>query len=254
MRLLLAFLALAMVCGCACVPGQNAPTAEEAPDGPVCPAPYMREGPGCCLDRDGSGVCDRDEETATTEAPATEPTVPEEPEQAEPTTTAPAPTTTVRQTTSTAEAPTTTHTTTSTTTTSTTSTTTLPPHCTDTDGGRDRYVFGATKRGADLSADRCLVPSTLIEYYCNGTAVASETIQCPLGCLEGVCVSCDDTDGGNVPSEYGIVTLGKTLMKKDLCSKIGDGKTLQEYYCATKTEIGSAQVYCDGGCDNGRCL
>lgn len=69
-----------------------------------CPSPYMESAGECCLDRDGNGVCDRDEaepattlgeepeETSTTEAPTTAeaPATTEAPTTAE----APAPTTT----------------------------------------------------------------------------------------------------------------------------------------------------------------
>ena len=53
-KTILSILSLLMFAGCVC--------------GPVCNAPYLRVGNGCCLDRNGNGVCDTDETTTTTQA------------------------------------------------------------------------------------------------------------------------------------------------------------------------------------------
>ena len=249
MRVLFALSFILLLCGC--IGTKNHASTEGAI---VCPSPYIRIGNECCLDRDGNDVCDRDETTTTEPAPET--TLPEEtttlPEPvttAAPTTTAPpmtlAPTTTASPTT----------TTTPSTTVSTTTTTTLPLPCTDSDGGKEINVKGTVIRGATILTDRCEGSATLLEYFClYNNRTSSEIVQCPKGCANGQCGGCSDTDGGDNPETYGEVSLGKDVTKRDLCQTIGDGKTLQEYFCVNATDMGSRQVYCDAGCTGGRCL
>ncbi|MFH0863433.1 MAG: hypothetical protein V1875_10470 [Candidatus Altiarchaeota archaeon] len=245
MRVLLAVSLILLLCGC--IGGKKQAGSEDAI---VCPPPYLRVGNECCLDRDGNDVCDRDETTTTEPAPTTteEPTTSTE----APTTTAPAttlaPTTTVSPSTT---APSTT----SSTTLSTTTTSTLPLPCTDTDGGKVVELKGTVTRGATVLTDRCESSASLLEYYClTNNRTSSELVQCPKGCYLGSCGGCSDTDGGDYPEVYGEVSVGKELTKRDRCQTIGDGKTLQEYYCLNSTDLGSRQVYCDAGCSDGRCI
>jgi hypothetical protein len=259
MRALVALALALLVCGCACMPAKDGKAAESK-DSVVCPAPYIEVGGECCLDRDESGVCDRDEtpttaapeeaereETSTTEPPATEPptTVPE------PTTTIAAATTTQPAVTS-STSPTTT---TSATTTSTSTTTTVHLPCTDSDGGENELLKGMVRRGAETGYDSCEGTATVREFYClPSDKISWKLIQCPKGCQDGACIGCTDTDGGDNPETYGETKLGTTLLKKDLCQKIGNGTTLQEYFCKSRDEIGSRIVDCPGGCSGGRCL
>jgi hypothetical protein len=53
---------------------------------------------------------------------------------------------------------------------------------------------------------------------------------------------------------YGEATVGTILTKKDICSNVGDGKTLQEFFCYNQTDIGSMMVDCPGGCIAGHCI
>ncbi len=91
--------------------------AGQSGDSVVCNKPYIRLGAGCCLDRDGSGVCDSDESAPATQAPTTSSyaaapaTVPATPATEAATETTQAPTTTLPATTA---APTTTEATTTT--------------------------------------------------------------------------------------------------------------------------------------------
>jgi hypothetical protein len=213
----------------------------------VCNPPYMRLGSGCCLDRDNNRICDADETTTTL-----------------PTTTTSTHTTSTTSTTmlTTTTLPPTTVTTTmpSTSTTSTTTSTTestLPPTtifipCTDTDAGEDVYVKGVAARGFEKGTDRCVNTAMIREFYCMNNHVTSKSHQCPLGCSDGRCLGCEDTDGGDNPNVYGEVTLGSTLHKKDICSN-RDGVTLTEFYCQSHEEIGSRQVVCPTSCDGGYC-
>lgn len=256
MRLLLALTVAVLLSGCMSTPKKA--------EGVLCEKPYIRVGGGCCFDSDDNSICDSDE-TPSQEPPSTEETASTD-ASIEPTTTTVEPATTSQATTTSTAAPTTSSTTstmrvttTSTSTTSTTSstssTTTQPILCSETDGGADEYVKGTTTWGLNGGTDRCLSTASLQEYYCaTKTFATSKILQCPKGCLDGRCAGCVDTDGGDNPSVYGEVSLGDTLTKKDLCSRIGDGKTLQEYFCASRTELGSRQVVCDGGCADGRCL
>jgi len=71
-----AVLALVLLAsGCLCCGGL--PIGKSSPEGVQCESPYIQVGGGCCIDTDGNGVCDRDEEqpTDSTQASRTESTV-----------------------------------------------------------------------------------------------------------------------------------------------------------------------------------
>jgi hypothetical protein len=261
MRALVALTLALLVCGCACMPPKEVKT-EEKKDSLVCPAPYIQVGGECCLDRDGNDVCDRDETPTTTvpEEAEQEETSTTEPAATEPTATVPEPTTTTIAAASTTTQPAVTAstlptTTTSTTTTSTSTTTTVHLPCTDSDGGENELVKGMVRRGAETGYDSCEGTATVREFYCMPSdKISWKLIQCPKGCSDGACIGCVDTDGGDNPGTYGEAKLGTTLLKKDMCQTIGNGTTLQEYFCKSRDEIGSRIVDCPGGCSGGRCM
>jgi hypothetical protein len=251
----MAFFALVLLMsGCL---SQNQNTGQKS-DLIKCSPPYLRVGAECCLDQDDNKICDRDETTSTMPT-TTEPTTTTQPE----TTTTKQPTTSSTLLAELTEATTTvpaTYATTLAVTTITeppatsTTTTTLPLPCTDTDGGADENVKGTLKRGGEILIDHCIGPASLQEYFCQpNNRTGTKIVECAQGCEEGRCLGCLDTDGGDNPSVYGQVTLGKTLVKKDLCSRIGNGTTLQEYFCKSKNEVGSRMVDCMAGCVDGRC-
>jgi len=219
--------------------------------GVVCNPPYMRFGDGCCLDRNGNMVCDRDEPTTTQVSPpaAASTTVP-----AAPAATAPPPTQAPAATyaTATTRAPTTTTSAVTVTSTTGSTSTTEPPHCNETDGGENVYVKGTTTRGKEKGVDKCAGSASLSEFYCDGNRITMRMHECPLGCAEGRCLGCEDSDGGDEPDVYGEVTLGDTLTKRDTCSN-RDGVTLTEFFCADPGEVGSRQVVCPASCDGGYC-
>jgi len=215
----------------------------------VCNPPYLRIEDGCCLDRDGNGICDKDETTTTEPSTTTfeETTTTTSTAQAASTTSTSAATTSSQHTTTSQLA-------TSTSSTTTTSTT-LPAPCFDSDGGADEYAKGTTHQGPLSYIDSCQSPASVKEFYCLPSGkLTFKFIQCPKGCLKGECAGCKDSDGGIKPDVYGEVTLGETLTKKDVCSRVGDGKTLQEYYCKNRDEPGMQEIVCSGGCADGRCI
>ena len=124
----------------------------------------------------------------------------------------------------------------------------------DSDGGEDIYVVGTVTKGSQQWVDRCHNQATLIEYLCIENVLTSKMVQCPTGCLDGKCLSCEDTDGGDNPYVFGSVSVGANLHKKDICSTIGDGKTLQEYYCLNETYIGMVKHICPSACVAGACI
>jgi hypothetical protein len=83
-----------LLSGCLTGPADSAGGADKV----VCTAPYMRLADSCCLDRDGNGICDKDEAAPPTTQPPVEAT---ETTQAPTTTIAPQTTSTLAQTTTT---------------------------------------------------------------------------------------------------------------------------------------------------------
>jgi len=118
----------------------------------------------------------------------------------------------------------------------------------------DQYTKSVVTQGSRTGKDRCTNKATLSEYFCAGNMISSKSIQCPTGCEDGRCLGCQDTDGGDFPEVYGVVTIGSELTKKDICSNQGDGNDLREFFCISHEELSSRTVTCPGGCDGGRCL
>ena len=109
--------------------------------------------------------------------------------------------------------------------------TTKRSYCSDTDGGKNYYVRGTVEYsdGEVESAvnDFCrnYNSSTLVEYYCGTTGVASLDYKCPNGCLNGACKNY------TVPEPYcgdGIIN------NNEQC----DGTNLGGITCATLGLIG----------------
>lgn len=64
--------------------------------------------------------------------------------------------------------------------------------CSESDGGLEDDVIGETTVFAgdnvrDQLTDFCVDSSTLYEYYCRGSGIAGQEINCPGGCLNGEC-------------------------------------------------------------------
>ncbi|MBI5047220.1 hypothetical protein HZC07_05840 [Candidatus Micrarchaeota archaeon] len=67
--------------------------------------------------------------------------------------------------------------------------------CSETDGGNNSYVPGATTDRQGTSRDSCIDSSTLLEYYCYGDYADSETITCDPGytCKDSICTPANST-------------------------------------------------------------
>ena len=63
--------------------------------------------------------------------------------------------------------------------------------CVDSDGGKDYETYGKVIHGSGETAeyDTCESETVLKEYFCGKGYFASETYECPSGCLNGACAS-----------------------------------------------------------------
>jgi len=83
MRLLAVVVLAALVCGCICCGGKDPgsflsqPGKDAETQGETCERPYIQVGSECCLDDNGNGICDQDEENTPTTAARRETTTTE---------------------------------------------------------------------------------------------------------------------------------------------------------------------------------
>jgi len=138
------------------------------------------------------------------------------------------------------------------------------PQCEDLDGGNMPFVKGniSGPEWATLELvsyeDYCIEEGEkegmLAEYYCVDGQVASESIECELGCEDGACVSCLDSDGGEDYSEFGSVT-GKDIVSEEFIteSDICLGNILVEKSCRNGYLVDNF-FECPYDCEDGACL
>ncbi|MBN2052297.1 hypothetical protein JW756_02230 [Candidatus Woesearchaeota archaeon] len=134
--------------------------------------------------------------------------------------------------------------------------------CQDSDGGKDYYTKGTTTRkGQPTKTDTCATKSNLREYFCNKGTISSQVIACKSGkCKDGACeqILCKDADPNNLAAIFiaSTVTVGPTKttpekVYKDYCK---NKNVLVEYSCdGGSTAVGTAEIYCFGGCFEGAC-
>ncbi|MDD5074736.1 MAG: S-layer homology domain-containing protein, partial [Candidatus Peribacteraceae bacterium] len=109
--------------------------------------------------------------------------------------------------------------------------------------------------------DKCTNDQTLLEYFCQGKSVQSQTIPCAHGCKEGRCqintdtTTCTESDGGF--NEF----LRGTAQTREPLSKIASGtdecldaRRLKEYSCVKGQVISTETVDCQNGCRDGACV
>ncbi len=105
--------------------------------------------------------------------------------------------------------------------------------CYDSDGGKDRYDKGTTRKGSREETDYCYTSNSVKEYYCSNGEIKSEILVCPSNyyCSNGECISveCTDSDGGKDYYEKGYTSSPTQGGFSDYCE--GDF-TLIEYYCS----------------------
>ncbi len=150
----------------------------------------------------------------------------------------------------------------------TTTTTTIPPKCTDSDGGINYYEVGITNG----KSDSCLVQGgthvTITEYYCNKNGeVQSELYQCPYGCAadetgagvmgkcngDGTILKCSDSDNGLNYYEKGKVTAGK-FYKNDFCGIYDFNQNQLFEWTCENNEFKFKAYTCPNGCKDGACI
>ncbi len=118
--------------------------------------------------------------------------------------------------------------------------------CEDTDGGFEIHTKGTARvmvNGAEdwSEEDFCMDSGTLYEYYCEGDALAHDTLKCP--CSGGECepvldyTECIDTDGGNDKYVQGKIKVIKHYT---------DGEIVEEYpvedHCIS--EVSLIEYFC----------
>ena len=139
--------------------------------------------------------------------------------------------------------------------------------CTDSDGGKNIFEAGKTKRrDGNFWTDTCVNPSQVQEGYCDDrstTHVSTYVASCANGCKDGACVkgnpnNCTDTDGVEIYTK-GILSWttveGRRQTMTDQCSGYNNesvvdyvcGKTAGSYYETVETK-------CPNGCKDGGCL
>ena len=164
--------------------------------------------------------------------------------------------------------------------------------CTDTDGGRNYYVYGENTgynpnmREIYTSRDMCLFEgpnnANLQEAWCENNIQNIEVYNCPQGCQDGACIGvppfCTDSDGGIVPNSFGTTT-GRAgefddsiVVKEDYCINGPEPRVevpecystdetcgLKSFFCDSsatteKTWVESIDILrCIDGCTAGRC-
>ena len=139
--------------------------------------------------------------------------------------------------------------------------------CNETDAGTDYFTQGTINYfytveedlfyGLHVSTDDCYNETHLHEYSCDlysPTEIGPlETVECELGCENGACIDCIDSDGKDY-STFGDVQgrdLSGVLFANESDRCLGD--TLVERIC-TNGFLDSTFFECPNGCNEGRCL
>ncbi len=156
--------------------------------------------------------------------------------------------------------------------------------CQDSDAGyssNDIYTIGTTKKGSESKTDRCN-GSKVEEYYCDSVGIKSKQVDCPLGCLNGVCVVPENYCIGSRESTpfvsnsitffsslLGVTNDSNTVYTNtqstkgvqygDSCSdsegnlnEEGTGTHVTEYVCSQNL-VDKVITACSWGCVNGAC-
>ncbi len=136
---------------------------------------------------------------------------------------------------------------------------TLPPQCTDSDGGKNYDVRGTCTGINGAYIDYCHNSTLLYEYYCHSNNNCyGDLKECP--CQDGKCGGgggCTDTDGGDNKIVKGTCT-NATGSYTDVCLTGPQGEPIvKEYYCVgtlcDATEY-NCQFYGYPYCSNGQCV
>ena len=132
--------------------------------------------------------------------------------------------------------------------------------CVDSDGGKNVSTKGTLRAGTNTYNDSCRDTDTVDEYYCDGSVISKEAIDCSSDqvCKDGACAkkalapapTCIDSDGGLDYFAQGAVNEGGTIYQ-DVCTGV---QNVKEYYCQNDA-VQNVVYQCPSGdrCENGRC-
>ncbi|TFG35590.1 MAG: peptidoglycan-binding protein [Parcubacteria group bacterium] len=134
--------------------------------------------------------------------------------------------------------------------------------CVDSDKGIDQYVYGKVVEKTYASYYDTCEGNQLKEWYCSDSGKSYKYIDCPFGCVDGVCkkstgnststkVVCSDSDGGKDYYIAGKVGHGDGfLINYDVCI---DNNTIKENCCGSGYY--NYEFYtCPRGCQNNACI
>ena len=147
--------------------------------------------------------------------------------------------------------------------------------CENTDGGEYFFVKGTAiyantgqedtdvclKKNAGGGWDQVIEGPFVLEYNC----YSKSNYECPLGCRDGACILCKDSDGGKNYNVKGIVTYADgrgnntdTCINQNANGTWGsasyEAPYVVEYSCPSSTNYGKDMPKCQYGCRDGACL
>jgi hypothetical protein len=134
-----------------------------------------------------------------------------------------------------------------------------PSFCTDDDNGKNLYAKSVCHDNEGDHTDSCNTEnkSLVYKYYCEANHCVDDATFCPIGCWNGACISCEDTDRGEDPEMRGVCyDRNHPNGYNDYCQ---NGE-VYEYYCDGTEGTGlcaaSPGVACPSGtqCIDGVCL
>ncbi len=141
--------------------------------------------------------------------------------------------------------------------------------CTDTDGGINYDLFGMVNytdgNESGYFIDSCNGTYYLNENYCSGITPGHIQYFCEDGCYNGACsiggsgsngsiVGCVDSDGGIVPSVFGIVNYTNENNSGIIADFCESDFILNENYCNQNLLPMNSFINCSSGCFNGTCI
>ena len=141
-----------------------------------------------------------------------------------------------------------------------------PTTCQETDNGLDYSTIGSASLGDYTTFDYCINASHLFEYYCSEAGIAGTQYVCPGSCVDGACVdlilpniiSCDDSDGGRNPEQFGAITLtydnhSQFSVGREHC--VGPRRVAETYCSPEEKGYTEEVIYCSIGmnCTDGAC-
>jgi len=141
-------------------------------------------------------------------------------------------------------------------------TSTSTVNCVDSDEGINEYIYGKVTENSYASYYDTCEGNQLKEWYCSASGKAYQYINCPIGCIDGVCkkntgndsstgIVCNDSDNGKDYHTAGQVTHGDgILINYDVCI---DSNTVKENFC--DNGYYNYEFYtCPRGCQNNACI